>query len=89
VRQYSESKPVSTTAGAFPNRWNKMRSEFGLILQDLRDQDSPCRSVFPVLSVSFSSYSAPKAYQANSENCAKLLKTLGGEVPEWFNGSVC
>jgi len=22
------------------------------------------------------------------ENCAKLLKTLHGEVPEWFNGSV-
>ena len=40
-------------------------------------------------STHFRSYSAPKAHQANFENCAKLLKTHRGEVPEWFNGSVC
>ncbi len=37
----------------------------------------------------FRGYSAPKADQSKSKICARLLKTLGGEVPEWFNGSVC
>ena len=35
------------------------------------------------------SYSAPKAYQSSLENCAKLLKPLGGEVAEWLNAAVC
>ena len=71
-----------TNGGGFPNRRSEFESEFGLILQDLHRQYSPRGHIF-------ASYSAPKAYQENPENCAKLLKANAGEVAEWLNAAVC
>ena len=68
--------------GGFLNRWCEGQWEPGLISQDLRPNNSSS-------SAHFRSYSAPKAYQANSENCAKLLKTHRGEVAERLNAAVC
>jgi hypothetical protein len=59
------------SGGGFPNRCSEFESEFGLILQDLHRQYSPRGHIF-------ASYRAPKAYQANPENCAKLLKANAG-----------
>jgi hypothetical protein len=60
----------------FPNLRSKIQAKFELILQELGLLHSRDSHGFR---------SAPNKL----ENCAKLLKRLSGEVPEWFNGSVC
>jgi hypothetical protein len=68
-------------AAVFSTVKYKVQSEPGLISQDLRRQLSR--------EAHFRSYSAPKAHQANFENCAKLLKPNRGEVAERLNAAVC
>ena len=67
--------------GGFPNRWCEGQWEPGLISQDLRRQNSREAHAFTVI--------VHQRAPGEFENCAKLLKTTVGEVPEWFNGSVC
>jgi hypothetical protein len=73
--------------GGFPNRCSKFQGELELILQGLFPLPSGNNHVFAV--TVHQCTQCTKSAQSKIENCAKLLKRLIAEVPEWFNGSVC
>jgi len=71
---------MRTKGGGFPDRRRKFQGKLTLILQDLFFLPSRAARVFAVIVHQKSTKPAP-------ELCLSI-GNIGGEVPEWFNGSV-